>query len=99
MSDKNAINPQHYKHTINGREIQVVDVMETFFKDDAHLAQAVKYLLRAGRKPESSYVQDLGKALWWIVRAIIFHSPDTVIDLPSTVSPKKVTIDGKTLQT
>lgn len=86
-------NPSHYRIEINGKEVQVVDIMEAFFIDDAHLSQAVKYLLRAGRKPGSSYVKDVGKALWWCARAL--RHKDAIIDLPPTVRQKDLTIDGK----
>ena len=64
------LNPSHY-HTDSGME--AVDVMEEFFVQDAHLAQAFKYMARAGKKPESSYTQDVGKAAWWLVRACITY--------------------------
>lgn len=68
-----VINPQHYQLKVNGHEIQVVDLMEARFPDDAHLSQALKYLLRAGNKAEASYIKDVGKCLWWCARAIMFH--------------------------
>ncbi len=74
------INPKHYHGMVNGRPIQVVDIMEAFFVDDAHLAQAIKYLLRAGRKPGTSYLKDVGKALWWCAKAIMYHGGQ--VELP-----------------
>ena len=91
MVPNKTINPAHYKNTINGQEIQVVDVMEAFFLTDAHLSQACKYLLRAGRKADSSYIQDVGKALWWCARAIL-HRKGT-IDLPPGAE-KQLTVNG-----
>ncbi len=67
------VNPAHYDAKVNGQPIQVVDIIEAFFVDDAHLSQACKYLLRAGKKPGSSYLKDVGKALWWCAKAIMFH--------------------------
>lgn len=64
------INPSHYRGE-TGR-FQVVDVIEEFCPDDAHLAHACTYMLRAGTKPGSSYVQDLKKSIWWHERAIAF---------------------------
>ena len=84
MSNK-AINPKHYHIKIKGVEIQVADIMEAFFPGDAHLSQAVKYLLRAGRKQSSSYLEDLGKAAWWIIRAIMFHGGKSIAVPPGAI--------------
>lgn len=86
------VNPKHYSVMIDGRSIQVVDIIEAFVVDDAHLAQALKYLLRAGRKPESAYIKDVGKALWWLAKALMFHGGD--IELPPEC---KVLSTGKVL--
>ncbi len=87
MSD---INPKHYELTVKGHKFEVADLMEERFAHDAHLAQALKYLLRAGHKPESSYVKDVGKCLWWCAKAIMYH--DGEIHLPTgakTTQPLK----------
>lgn len=86
------VNPKHYSVMINGQPIQVVDIIEAFVADDAHLAQALKYLLRAGRKPESAYIKDVGKSLWWLAKALMFHGGD--IELPPEC---KITATGKVL--
>ena len=65
-SNPAVIDPDHYK----GNRIESVDVIEAFFRRDSHLAQAFKYMARAGGKPDNPYVQDLEKARWWINRAI-----------------------------
>ncbi len=81
MSD---INPKHYEINIGGRIFQVADLMEAQFPHDVHLSQALKYLLRAGRKTRTSYIQDVSKCLWWCARAIIFHG-GTHVELPPGV--------------
>ena len=83
MSD---INPKHYDIEIKGHKFEVVDIIEACFPQDAHLAQAIKYLLRAGRKAENSYLKDVGKCLWWCAKAIIFHGG--TIELPEGALPK-----------
>jgi len=94
---KNNINPAHYKGVlINGHEVQPADIIEAYFPNDGLLSQAAKYLLRAGRKPEASYLADCGKALWWIARAILSHGG--TIDLPP-MKPNLISINGKTLLT
>lgn len=82
---KTHINPKHYDGKINGQPVQVVDIIEAFVPDDAHLAQALKYLLRAGRKPENAYLKDVGKALWWLARALMFHNGE--VELPPGCKP------------
>ncbi len=90
----NKTNPAHYKGvTINGHEVQPADIIEAYFPTDGLLSQAAKYLLRAGRKPEASYLADCGKALWWIARAIL--AKGGTVDLPPTRDWKRITIDGK----
>ena len=58
------INPQHYKR--NG--IECIDVVEAF-ELGYHLGNAVKYILRAGRKTASP-LEDLRKARWYMEREI-----------------------------
>lgn len=82
---KTTINPAHYDAKVNGQPVQVVDIMEAFFADDAHLSQALKYLLRAGHKGKSSYLEDVGKALWWCAKAIMYHKG--VVELPPQCKP------------
>ncbi len=89
----NPINPRHYDAKINGHPVQVADVIEAFVPNDAHLSQAIKYLLRAGRKQKSSYLEDVGKGLWWCARAILYKGG--TIDLPSQAKKNLVTIDGR----
>lgn len=56
-------NPPHYT---KGRRFQPIDVIESYGLGH-HLACAVKYIARAGRK--SSYMRDLKKAEWYLLRA------------------------------
>ena len=67
------INPKHYDLEVKGHKFEVADLMEAHFAQDAHLAQAFKYLMRAGRKADASYVADVGKCLWWCAKSIMFH--------------------------
>lgn len=91
----NKTNPQHYKGImIKGVEIQPADIIEAYFATDGLLSQAAKYLLRAGRKAETSYLADVGKCLWWCARAIL--SKGGTIDLPPQAKHENTTFDGKT---
>lgn len=55
----------HPKHYGNGR--QVIDVIE-MYGIGFHLGNALKYLARAGKKPETSIIEDAKKALWYMER-------------------------------
>ncbi len=59
--------PAHY----NAGRIEHVDFVEDQgWGPGYHLGQATKYIVRAGRKPGASAVEDLQKARWYIDRWI-----------------------------
>jgi Zn-dependent M28 family amino/carboxypeptidase len=59
--------PAHYDP--NG--IEVIDALESWGLDkDFCLANAVKYIARAGKKDPSKLVEDLRKAAWYLNRRI-----------------------------
>lgn len=53
--------PKHYQ----GKRFQSIDVIEDF-ELNFHLGNAIKYILRAGKKDDK--VQDLKKAIWYLER-------------------------------
>ena len=57
--------PAHY--TAGG--IEVIDFLEAW-NFPFHLANAIKYISRAGRKDKNALVTDLKKAVWYINRYI-----------------------------
>jgi hypothetical protein len=57
------VNPDHYQGDY------VMRIIEDF-KLDFLSGTIVKYLLRAGKKPGDSYIQDLKKARWYLERKI-----------------------------
>ena len=61
------INPSHYK-TPSG--LEAIDVIEKF-ELPYHVATAVRYLLRAGKKVNESESDDLQKARWYIERRLM----------------------------
>ncbi len=64
MMTKEAVNhPQHYQ----GNKFEVIDIIEDF-KLNFALGNAVKYILRAGKK--NDYSEDLKKAIWYLQREI-----------------------------
>ncbi len=89
----NKVNPTHYDLEIKGHKFMVVDIMEAVFLNDAHLSQAIKYLLRAGKKTSESYIDCVGKCLWWCARAIWFHKGR--IDLPPDIPIEHITVNGR----
>lgn len=54
-------NPPHYQ----GSSIEVIDIIEDFDLN-FHLGNAIKYILRAGKKGKK--VEDLRKAIWYLER-------------------------------
>lgn len=59
--------PSHYQ----GQRFEVIDIIEDFdlgFK----LGNAIKYILRAGRKGD--FIEDLRKAIWYLEREILHPS-------------------------
>ena len=56
--------PSHY---VEGRKIQPIEVLEDWNLNH-HLACALKYISRAGRKHDE--VKDLRKCIWYVQRRI-----------------------------
>jgi hypothetical protein len=59
------INPQHYQ-TGAMQAIEVIEVFELNYK----MGNAIKYILRAGKKPQADKKTDLQKAIWYLTREI-----------------------------
>ena len=62
--------PSHYQSKSG---LEAIDVIEAF-NLDFHLGNAVKYILRAGKKDNE--LQDLEKAMWYLARHITFLDVD-----------------------
>ena len=67
MSDnkKEAVNhPDHYKEG----GFEVIDIINAYshVRGSFALGNAVKYILRAGKKDPSKYIEDLKKAIWYL---------------------------------
>lgn len=67
------INPDHYR--VDG--LECIDVIEKL-KLPFHLANALKYIWRAGRK--NSAIEDIKKARWYLDRYINAHVPVRNVD-------------------
>ena len=65
MAYETVDHPEHYQ----GNSIEAIDVIEDFGLNFS-LGSAIKYILRAGKKPSASSMEDLQKALWFINREI-----------------------------
>ena len=66
MSDYEKVeHPDHYQ----SENIEAIDVIEAF-ELNFSLGSAVKYILRAGKKPSETAEEDLSKAVWYIQREI-----------------------------
>lgn len=57
--------PDHYQ----GNSLEVIDIIEDF-NLGFNLGNAVKYILRSGKKVKSDYIEDLEKAIWYLQREI-----------------------------
>ena len=60
--------PAHY----TAGSIEVIDFLESGWDFPFHLANAIKYICRAGRKDKNALVTDLRKAVWYIDRYISY---------------------------
>ena len=66
MSYEKIEHPDHYQTEGN---LEAIDVIEAY-KLNFSIGSAVKYLLRSGKKPGESAIEDLSKAIWYIQREI-----------------------------
>lgn len=66
LSSGDSVN--HPAHYATSAGMEAIDVIDAFFYDDFYLASAFKYLARAGKKDNE--VEDLRKAVWYILRRI-----------------------------
>jgi len=66
MSYEKIKHPDHYQ---TEGTLEAIDIIEAY-KLNFSLGSAVKYILRAGRKPGESATEDLSKAIWYIQREI-----------------------------
>ena len=62
QSDDMINHPLHYQ---SEKGIEVIDVIEAF-KLNFNLANAIKYILRSGKKGEA--LEDIQKAIWYLKR-------------------------------
>jgi hypothetical protein len=66
-SGSTVSHPAHYGGAMNPYEtIKVIEAWEL----DFNLGNAVKYISRAGKKPDADEVEDLEKGRWYLTRAI-----------------------------
>lgn len=88
---KNNVNhPSHY----NQGKIEVIEVIEDQ-ELGFHLGNAIKYILRAGKKDPSKTLEDLNKAKWYIDRFIEIQKPAP--RRPNDMNPRMVETPTKTV--
>lgn len=63
LADQVVNRPKHYRSSRDG--LEAIDVIEAFGLG-FHEGNAIKYILRAGRKGPA--LEDLQKAVWYLVR-------------------------------
>lgn len=66
--DDEINHPAHY----TAGSIEVIDFLEAGWNFPFHLANAIKYICRAGRKDKNQTSTDLKKAIWYIERYITY---------------------------
>lgn len=67
--------PKHYKLDNGIEAIDLMEMTSTAPEFVGHLRNtALKYIIRAGHKDPSKYVQDLDKAKWYITKLQEFHN-------------------------
>lgn len=64
--NNNVNHPSHYQSK-NG--IEVIDIIESFDLGFS-LGNAIKYILRAGKKNPEKTIEDLEKSVWYLNREI-----------------------------
>lgn len=68
---ENVNHPSHYGGENNVYEaIKIIEAYDLDFS----LGNAIKYILRAGKKDNNDFKQDLEKAAWYINREIQFRT-------------------------
>lgn len=67
MPDNDPVNhPSHYQSKSGLESIQVIEAFDLGFC----LGNAIKYILRAGKKDKGKEIEDLDKAIWYLQRRI-----------------------------
>lgn len=67
--------PKHYQLANGVEAIELMELTSTAPEFVGHLRNtALKYIIRAGHKDPSKYVQDLDKAKWYITKLQEFHT-------------------------
>lgn len=63
--------PNYYlAATRDSRQIEVFEVIDAFVGGDFYLGNVLKYVCRAGRKPQNAKEADLRKAIHYLEEAI-----------------------------
>ena len=84
----------HPSHYTDGK-YEVIDYIESRgYNDDFYIANAVKYISRAGKKDPNKRKEDLQKAIWYLKRKRLFKEADNLpsISTDDYISDKK--LDG-----
>lgn len=79
--------PTHYQSK-NGME--VIDVIDNF-ELNFNLGNAVKYILRCGKKDND--IQELNKAIWYINHEIELRTKNVSINTNSSYSERKLLVE------
>ena len=81
--------PQHYQ----GTGMSAIDVIRAFNLNFA-CGNVIKYMLRAGRKPDEDTIRDLEKALWYL-QDELNHQRAAVVSADAKATAKSLTDMGR----
>ena len=75
MSKYEYVNqPEHYQ----GAGMSVIEVIQAY-RLNFELGNVIKYILRAGKKPDEDVIRELEKAMWYLQAEIARRRKDEVI--------------------
>ena len=63
----------NHRNHYQSEKMEAIEVIEAYNLNFS-LGSAVKYILRAGKKPGESSIEDLKKAIWYLEREVKRHS-------------------------
>lgn len=72
MSEK-INHPDHYQAV----GYEAIDIIEAYGLNFA-LGSSLKYILRAGRKPNEPAIDDLSKAIWYLQRELLRRKNENI---------------------
>ncbi len=67
MSFEKVNHPNHYASNDKENVYEAINIIEAY-NLNFNIGSAIKYILRAGKKPNESFEVDINKAIWYLKR-------------------------------